>query len=192
MILKSCPPALKRRVDGCFLVKVAVGSTNPVKVGAARSVIERIWPDADVVGIDVHPGVRAMPMSDFECRTGARNRARAAREATSADLGVGIEGGVHEEMGMLMLTAWTVIVDRNGMEGMGGSGRIVLPETIASRVRAGEELGLIMDDVLNDQNVKQKGGAVGAFTAGLVSRQEALALSVAYAIAPFVSPHFYP
>jgi non-canonical (house-cleaning) NTP pyrophosphatase len=51
---------------------------------------------------------------------------------------------------------------------------------------------LIMDDVLNDQNVKQKGGAVGAFTAGLVSRQEALALSVAYAIAPFVSPHFYP
>ncbi|MFN2253903.1 MAG: DUF84 family protein, partial [Candidatus Promineifilaceae bacterium] len=67
MILKSCPPALKRRVDGCFLVKVAVGSTNPVKVGAARSVIERIWPDADVVGIDVHPGVRAMPMSDFEC-----------------------------------------------------------------------------------------------------------------------------
>jgi inosine/xanthosine triphosphatase len=173
-------------------MKVAVGSTNPVKIGAARSVIERIWPDAVIVEIDVHPGVRVMPMSDLECQTGARNRAQAARRFADAGLGVGIEGGVHEENGVLMLTAWTVIVDGKGMEGVGGSGRIPLPESIAARVYAGEELGSVMDDLLNDNNVKQKGGAVGAFTAGLVTRQEALALSVAYAIAPFVSPHLYP
>lgn len=173
-------------------MKIAVGSTNPVKVGAARSVIARVWPEAIVAGIDVYPGVRAMPMSDQECRTGARNRALAARELAAADLGVGIEGGVHEENGRLWLTAWTVVVNGHGLEGVGGSGRMPLPEPIAERVRAGEELGWVMDDVLNDNNVKQKGGAVGAFTAGLVSRQDALALSVAYAIAPFVSPHFYP
>jgi inosine/xanthosine triphosphatase len=173
-------------------MKIAVGSTNPVKVEAARSVIERLWPEAIVTGVDVHPGVRAMPMSDLKCRTGARNRALAARELATADLGIGIEGGVQEDNGVLMLTAWTVIVNGQGLEGMGGSGRIPLPESIAARVRAGEELGWVMDDVLNDKNVKQKGGAVGAFTAGLVSRQEALALSVAYAIAPFVSPRFYP
>jgi non-canonical (house-cleaning) NTP pyrophosphatase len=84
------------------------------------------------------------------------------------------------------------VPDRGAQPGEGGSGRIALPEAIAGRVRAGEELGFVMDDVLNDNNVKQKGGAVGAFTAGLVSRQEALALSVVYAIAPFVSRHLYP
>ena len=173
-------------------MKVAVGSTNPVKVGAARSVIERVWLEAVVSGIDVHPGVRAMTMSDEECRIGARNRAREARQLATADLGIGIEGGVHEENGQLWLTAWTVVVDGNGLEGVGGSGRIPLPGWIAVRVRGGEELGFVMDDVLNDKNVKQKGGAVGAFTADLVLRQEALALSVAYAIAPFVSPHLYP
>ena len=172
-------------------MKIAVGSTNPVKIGAVRSVVERIWPEAVILGIDVPPGVRAMPMSDLECQMGARNRARAAHELASADLGIGIEGGVHEQNGVLILTAWTVIVNGNGLEGVGGSGRIPLPEWIAVRVRGGEELGFVMDDVLNDKNVKQKSGAVGAFTAGLVSRQEALALSVAYAFAPFISPQLY-
>lgn len=172
-------------------MKIAVGSTNPVKIGAARSVLEKLWPEAEIVGFDAPSGVGHMPMSDEECRSGARNRARTAREAALADLGVGIEGGVNEENGRLWLTAWTVIVNGTGLEGTGGSGRIALPEWIAARVRGGEELGLVMDDVLNDNNVKQKGGAVGAFTAGLVSRQEALALSVAYAIAPFVSADLY-
>ena len=173
-------------------MKIAVGSMNPVKVGAARSVIERVWPEATVTGFVVDTGVPAMPMSDEECRTGARNRAVAARQLATADLGVGIEGGVHEEDGLLMLTAWTVIVDGRGVEGVGGSGRIVVPEAIARRVRGGEELGDVMDDILKVSNIKQKEGAVGAFTAGLVARQEALAVGVVYALAPFVSPDLYP
>ena len=172
-------------------MKVVVGSTNPVKVGAARSIIRRVWPEAVVTGIDVHPGVRAMPMSDLECRTGARNRALAALELATANLGIGIEGGVQEDNGILMLTAWTVITNGHGLEGVGGSGRIPLPQSIAARIRRGEELGPVMDDVLNETDVKHKGGAVGALTAGLVSRQEALALSVAYALSPFISPHLY-
>lgn len=170
---------------------VAVGSTNPVKIQAAHSIIERIWSDAEIVGIEVDPGVRAMPMSDWECQEGARNRARSARIMSGADLGIGIEGGVYEENGQLMLTAWTVIVNGRGQEGLGGSGRIPLPEAIATRIRAGEELGYVMDDVLKEVNIKQKGGAVGALTAGLVLRQEALAQGVAYALAPFITPHLY-
>jgi non-canonical (house-cleaning) NTP pyrophosphatase len=48
-----------------------------------------------------------------------------------------------------------------------------------------------MDELLGQKNVKQKGGAVGALTAGLVLRQETFAVAVAYALAPFVSPKFY-
>ncbi|MCL4867511.1 MAG: inosine/xanthosine triphosphatase [Anaerolineae bacterium] len=172
-------------------MKIAVGSPNPVKVAAARSVIERVWPGATIVSVSVPSGVRVMPLSDSECLEGAKNRAAAAQQLSQADLGIGIEGGVHEAEGVWWLTAWTVITDGRGRVGMGCSGRIPLPQAIAERVRTGEDLGFIMDELSGENNVKQKGGAIGALTAGLVLRQEALTLGVTYALAPFISPALY-
>ena len=84
-----------------------------------------------------------------------------------------------------------MIVDRNGRFGIGGCSRLQLPEHIAQRVLNGEELGPVMDDVLNDHNVKHKEGAVGALTDNLVVRGEAFATAVAYALAPFVKSELY-
>lgn len=172
-------------------MKIAVGSTNPVKVAAVRTMAQQVWPEADVVAVSVPSGVSAMPMSDEEALTGARNRARAARQAASADLGVGLEGGVHPEPFGLTLHGWVVVVDGNGREGIGGGARLPLPPAIAQRVLGGEELGDVMDDVLDDHNVKQKGGAVGALTAGLVLRQETFAVAFAYALSPFIVPDLH-
>lgn len=132
-----------------------------------------------------------MPMSDAECIAGARNRAIAARQQTAADLGVGLEGGVHPDEIGLLLVGWVVVCDGTGREGIGAAGRLPLPPVIARRVTAGAELGPLMDELLGEENIKQKGGAVGALTAGLVQREQAFALAVAYALAPFVAPHFY-
>ena len=172
-------------------MKIAVGSTNPVKIAAVRTVVERVWPEAEVYGLDVPSGVSLMPMSDADCLAGARNRARSAQAAKGAALGVGLEGGVNLEPAGLMLLGWVAAVDGNGREGVGGGARLPLPGPIAERVLAGAELGLVMDELMGQQNVKQKGGAVGALTAGLVLRQETFAVAVAYALAPFVSPDFY-
>ncbi len=172
-------------------MRIAVGSTNPVKVTAVRQTINRIWPEAEIVSVAVPSGVSEMPMSDEETRTGARNRAVAAREALDADFGVGLEGGVQPEPFGLTLHGWVVVVDGNGRTGIGGGGRLPLPEHIAQKVLAGTELGDVMDEVLGDHNTKQKGGAVGALTNGLVLRGETFALAVAYAFAPFVSPDLY-
>ena len=172
-------------------MKIAVGSANPVKVEAVRTMAQRIWPEVELVAMDVPSGVSAMPMSDTEALTGARNRAQAARQAAAADLGVGLEGGVNVESFGLALHGWVVITDGNGREGIGGGARLPLPQSIAKRVLAGEELGDVMDDVLNDHNVKQKGGAVGALTAGLVMRQETFAVAVAYALSPFIVPELH-
>lgn len=170
---------------------IAVGSTNPVKLSAVRSVVDRVWPDAGLIAVVVPSGVPAMPMTDADCLAGARNRARAAQATTGADLGVGLEGGVNPEPSGLMLLGWVVAVDGDGREGVGGGARLPLPAVIADRILAGAELGPVMDELLGQENVKQKGGAVGALTAGLVLRQETFAVAVAYALAPFVSPGFY-
>lgn len=172
-------------------MKIAVGSKNPVKVAAVADIVVRQWPHAKVVAFNVPSGVSAMPMSDSETITGAKNRAHAALNAAKADLGIGLEGGVNQEKHGLVLMGWVVVVDGNGRTGIGGAARLPLPEHIAQRVLNGEELGDVMDDVLNEENIKQKGGAVGALTAGLVLRQDTFAIGVAYALAPFVAEELY-
>lgn len=172
-------------------MKIAVGSTNPVKIEAVRTMAQRVWPEAQVLPVAVPSGVSAMPMSDGEALAGARNRARAARLAAEADLGVGLEGGVHPEPFGMVLHGWVVVVDGNGREGIGGAARLPLPHHIAQRVLAGEELGDVMDDILDDHNTKQKGGAVGALTAGLTPRGQAFAQAVAYALSPFIVPELH-
>lgn len=172
-------------------MKIAVGSTNPTKVAAVETIVRQLWPEAEISAVAIASGVSEMPMSDDETITGAQNRARAARLAANADLGFGLEGGVHSTSFGLMLQGWVVVTDRNGREGVASSGRLPLPPAIARRVLAGEELGPIMDNLLGQENVKNKGGAVGALTGGLIPRKQAFALGVGYALAPFIAPEFY-
>lgn len=170
------------------LQHVAVGSTNPVKVQAVREVLRYIAPEAVVAGIAVESGVPDQPWGDDETIRGARNRALAAREALSAGIGVGIEGGVVENAdGTLRTCAWAVVVSADGREGVGGSLAMALPERVATLVRSGLELGAAMDAVTGARDVKYDEGAVGVLTGGLVDRQEAYEVLVAYALAPFVS-----
>jgi non-canonical (house-cleaning) NTP pyrophosphatase len=85
-------------------MRIAIGSTNPVKCSATRAVLTPLFPDAEYVCRDVPSGVSVQPWGDVETRTGALNRARAALEQTGADLAVGLEGGVQEglELGAAM------------------------------------------------------------------------------------------
>lgn len=169
--------------------RIAVGSLNPVKVGAARAVIHRLWADTEVRGVAAASGVPDQPWGDDETIRGARTRARAAREALDADAGIGIEGGVvAEPNGAVRTCAWAVVVTRDGREGVGGSLSMPLPARVAALVRDGMELGHAMDAVTGEHNVKQGLGAVGILTAGLVTRQQAYEVILAYAMGPLLTP----
>lgn len=167
--------------------RIAVGSTNPVKIGAARAAFAHVAPNATVEGIAVPSGVSDQPWGDDETIRGAITRAHAARIALDADWGVGIEGGVIDAGGTRVRTcAWAAIVGRDGREGVGGSLSLELPERVAALVGGGMELGDAMDAVTGQRNVKHGVGAVGILTAGLVTRQGAYETLVAYALVPFL------
>lgn len=166
---------------------VVVRSTNPVKVGAARAVLQRVSPAVEVIGQGVPSGVPDQPWGDDETIRGARARARGACAIGDAELGIGIEGGVVAMTdGSVRTCAWAVVVTRDGREGVGGSLAMQLPDNVAALVRDGLELGHAMDRVTGERNVKHGAGAVGILTAGLVSRQEAYEVIVAYALAPLL------
>jgi inosine/xanthosine triphosphatase len=170
---------------------IAVGSTNPAKVQGVARAVARVWPEAVVRGIDVPSGVEAQPTTAEAGVRGALQRAEAARAALDADLGIGIEGYTEDYPFGMFTTAWTAVVDRAGRVGLGSSGRCPLPAAVAAAIRAGGELGPLVDDLLGETNTKHRGGASGAFTAGLVARIESLSLGVTYAMAPFLSPQFF-
>jgi len=171
--------------------KIAIGTTNPAKIEAVNIKVHLIWPNCEILSITAPSGVSDMPMSDAECILGAKNRAAYCLETTDADLGIGLEGGVMSMPEGLMLVGWVTIMDRAGTTGLASSARIPLPQFIADRVRAGEELGPVMDDVVQEKHTKHRGGASGILSGNLTQRSEAFSTAVAYALSPFVVPEFY-
>ncbi|SHG53714.1 DUF84 family protein [Halobaculum gomorrense] len=171
-------------------MRIGVGSGNPVK----REATERAVAGADGFGdgtfveaCPVPSGVPEQPHGHDETRSGARNRANAVLDE-GYGLGVGIEGGVAEftERDDLFLVMWAAVADGERV-GVAGGPSLALPPSIAGRVRDGEELGPVMDDVLGESDVASNQGAAGALTGGRVDRTDALRTAVAGALGPFVT-----
>lgn len=172
-------------------MKIAIGSTNPVKVQATKAVLQPQFADAVFVSIIVPSGVSAQPFGDQETRQGAVNRAQAARLATDAELGVGLEGGVQEsELGMFTC-AWCAIASNDGRIGVGGNACTLLPPDVADMVRSGVELGHAMDRFTSRHNTKHGLGAIGLLTDGLLTRQSAYEYLIKMALAPFIRQSWY-
>jgi inosine/xanthosine triphosphatase len=155
-------------------------------------VIAPLAPQATFEGIAVASSVRDQPFGDDETIRGARTRAIGAREFLDADLGVGIEGGCVLTAEGMRTCAWAVIVDRAGRHGTGGSLAIPLPGAVARMIQDGAELGHAMDLFVSQHDTKRGAGAVGILTAGLVDRQRAYEVLVTYALAPFLTPEYWP
>lgn len=174
------------------MFRVAVGSTNPVKVAAVRAVMERVRPAVAVEGIDVTSDVADQPWGDEETIRGARTRAERALAAAASDLGVGIEGGLVEQGdGSLRTCAWAVVAAPDGSVSIGGSLAMPLPPAVAAAVREGLELGHAMDRVTGGSDTKRGAGAVGILTAGLIDRQRAYEVLVTYALAPWLAGEWW-
>ncbi len=179
----------------------AVGSTNPIKVEPVRSVLARAFPEARVVSVNAPSGVAEQPIGLEQIRLGARNRAAEALSALRAQMvpttdalcwGVGLEGGVNFEDDVAWLTGAVAIVASMGRSSLAWSPRIVLPPRIAAELRAGRELGPIMDQLTGIPDSKTKQGALGYLTNGLAPRSLSWEIAFACALAPFLHPELYP
>ncbi len=173
---------------------VAVGSTNPVKVAAARRVIHYFWPEAEVVAVQVASGVSATPWGVEETVAGARQRALRARAQLDADLGVGLEGGLEDvpEARGIFLSGWAAVATRDERVYLGSGGRAPLPPSLVEAVRRGEELGPAMDRLSGQENTKHTVGSVGILTRGFVQRESQFAVALAYALVPLLHPEWWP
>lgn len=152
------------------------------------SVVRQWSPASRIDGVHVASGVPDQPVGDDETIRGAAQRARAAREALDADIGVGLEGGVVElEGGAMRSCAWAAVALRDGREFVGGSLAMPLPPAVAALVRSGVELGHAMDALTGGRDTKHGAGAVGILTNGMIDRQRAYEVLVTYALSPVIA-----
>lgn len=168
---------------------IAVGSTNPAKTSAVKTVCERAFPGCTVVGVDVPSGVPEQPIGTEETSTGARNRARAALASVpGARMGMGLEGGVDRDGSLINCVA---VVEAEGRENLTWGVRFPLPPSVVARVLRGEELGPVMDEVSGRTESKKHLGAVGILTNGIYTRAEMWQGPMACALMPFLHPELY-
>lgn len=152
-------------------VLIAIGTKNKAKTAAVEVVAAQYFEQCTFTHISVPSGVSEQPFSDAETRQGAINRAIHAREATGADMGFGLEGGVYELDGVMYCCNWGAVALQDGTVISSSGASFVLPEEIAVKLRNGEELGPVMDVFTKTKDSRHHVGAIGIFTEGLVDRK---------------------
>jgi inosine/xanthosine triphosphatase len=172
------------------VLKIAVGSTNPVKLQAAERGFSALLESAfELVTVEVDSGVAAQPIGTEETLSGAVNRARAALNVISgATFGIGIEGGLERLGDDLLAMAWVVIVHADGRMGRARSGAFVLPSEITALIAQGLELGDADDRVFGKSDSKRKNGSIGLLTSDQITRADFYAPAVIMALIPFHNP----
>lgn len=168
-------------------LKLVVGSTNPVKIGAAQSTLQRAFPELaiEVQGIHAPSGVADQPMSEAETLRGAQNRVEYCQRVAQADFYVAFEGGVDEFSHGIATFAY-VVVATAGTSSVGRTADLPLPRQFYRSLQAGKELGDVLDAHFNTTNIKQQGGAIGLLTNNLESRESTYQQAMMLALAPIL------
>ncbi|MBL4951920.1 DUF84 family protein [Neobacillus sp. OS1-32] len=151
-------------------MKIVIGSKNPAKIAAVKNSFSH--QAAEFCSLDIPSGVSEQPFSDEETIKGAINRAEGALLEGNGDIGIGLEGGVQETSYGLLICNWGALAAPGKEPIIAGGARILLPEEVVGRLRAGKELGPVMEEYAKKKNVSKQEGAVGVFTDGRVNRTE--------------------
>ncbi|MDF3126737.1 inosine/xanthosine triphosphatase [Rheinheimera sp. 1928-s] len=169
------------------MLMIQVASANPAKIKAVASAFAELFPDEtlDVQGVAVPSGVAAQPMSSDETLLGAMNRV-AELASFSADFRVAIEAGLDGDFTF----AWMVI-EHQGKIGKARSASLMLPPAALAQLKAGKELGDVMDTMFEQNNIKQKGGAIALLTHNKLSRSSVYHQALILAMIPFLNPDLF-
>jgi inosine/xanthosine triphosphatase len=179
-------------------MKVLVGSRNPVKLEATKEAFSKYFDAVEVVGIEVNSKVPNQPIDD-ETFAGAKNRAfelkRINKERNfKAEFLVGIEGGIKRLFDRRFTFGVMCIMDDKGKIGYGTSPFFELPSHISEELLKGKgtiELGDVMDSLIGEKNTKEKQGAVGHFTKGVMDRKRYYVDGLTVALIPFLNADLY-
>ncbi|WP_107923361.1 DUF84 family protein [Lysinibacillus parviboronicapiens] len=167
-------------------MNIAIGTTNKAKTQAVEAIVKQYFEKVVFTYVKADSGVSDQPITTEETRQGAINRAKNTLHATGAALSFGLEGGVTEMEGDMYICNWGALVLADGTIFTASGAQIILPKEIAREIRAGKELGPVMEAYTQRLDIRQGAGAVGIFTQNVVSRQSMFEHIVALLIGQYL------
>ena len=172
-------------------MKIAIGSTNPVKINATKDALAQIQSrnnshdkstdTTEFVSLKLDNNsleLNNTPNSIDEMISGAKIRAEKSLLTTGADFGVGIEGGFYINGAGAFLIAYAVVINKDGNIGIGSAPGIRLPSHWKLSTDKTFELGTYVDQLTGNTNIKQKNGAMGLLTEDIITRKDSLTSAV--------------
>ncbi len=178
------------------LMKAVICSKNPIKINAVNQAFSMYFSDFDLISIKMpannHGEILSQPMSREETIESAINRTTYAKTKVNGDLYIALEGGIAKDSHGAYLTGYVYIINKEGKDSLAGGYRMPLPLHVYSKLEKNpdKELGDIIDQLSNDHNTKQKGGAVALFTKNQIQREDVFRQAVIFALIPFFSKYW--
>ncbi len=173
-------------------LKVAVGSTNRVKVDAARNVFSQAFGMVEVVSVEPEHGVEKQPLHD-RILEGAVRRARNSLERTGADYGVGIEAGLVKDpfSGRYVDVQYCAIADASGRVTVGRGPGFEYPPEVTDAVLDGRSVGDTMSAITGIEDIGRRSGSIGYLSDGLIDRTALSEIAVLMALIPRLRKELY-
>jgi len=180
--------------DGRLLrpVKVAVGSTNRVKVDAARNVFTQAFGLVEVFSVEPEHGVEKQPLNE-RILEGAIRRARNSLEKVGADYGVGVEAGLVRDpfSGRYVDVQYCAIADASGRVTIGRGPGFEYPPEVTKAVLAGGSVGETMSGITGIEDIGRRAGSIGYLSDGLIDRTSLSEIAVLMALIPRIRKDLY-
>ncbi len=174
-------------------MKIAVGSTNPVKIEATKNIFSKFFDNLIINSFNVDSNVSAQPFG-IETMQGAVNRARNLYKKfkDQYDFYVGIEGGIIELYNNFYSLGFCAILSKDNELHLGTSGWFELPNWFIKKLKEEKlELGDLIDNIANDKDSKKKYGAIGFLTRKKFNRKDLYEVAVIMALVPFLNKELY-
>lgn len=173
------------------MIKVAVASSNPVKIQATKSAFLEYYKQVEIVEIKIDLNIPKQPIG-IETFKGAETRAMYLfTSENKCDFYVGIEGGTIELYNNWFSFGVSCIIDRIGKKSFGTSILFPLPEKIVKEIKKGSELGEIIDKYEGKKDTKKEGGAISFLTNGLLKREQIYKEAVIASLIPFIKKELF-
>jgi inosine/xanthosine triphosphatase len=171
-------------------LKVRVGSTNRVKVDAAKRAFVEVFRRVQIKGLEVPAKVSAQPFEE-ETIDGAVARARSA--IGDADYGVGIEAGLFWDEGAkdYLDVQYCAVADKRGVVTIGHGPGFAYPKAVIEAVKRGKTVGEAMESFTKVKNIGRGIGAIGWLTQGVMDRTRLTEVAVLMALVPRVRRDLY-
>jgi len=180
--------------DGHLLrpIRVAVGSTNKVKVDAVRNIFTQAFGLVEIVSVEPSNEIGKQPLEEGTIQ-GSMQRAKSAIEKTRADFGVGIEAGLffNELLQKYLDIQYCSIVDSSGKVTVGHGPGFEYPPEVIKAVLAGGTVGDTMSRITEIESIGHKMGSIGYLSDGMIDRTSLTEIAVLMALIPRIRKELY-